>query len=72
MVSVKVCRVNLEKAQIHHLSARKFAAVRVVYLIEFRCTVKFIKEAYINRVNYRLNRYHDIASYIIIKTIPTQ
>ena len=70
MVSVKVCRVNPEKAQTHHLSASKFAAVRVVYLIEFRRIVKFIKGKYYiedgSRVNYRLNRYYDIASYIII------
>ena len=43
MVSVKVCRVNLEKAQIHHLSASKFAAARIVYLIKFRSLVKFIR-----------------------------
>ena len=72
MVSVKVCRVNLEKAQIHHLSASKFAAVRVVYLIEFCCIVKsingksYIEEAYGSQVNYRLNRFYDITSYIVI------
>ena len=46
MVSVKVGRVDLEKAQIHHLSASKFAAVRIVYLIKFCCLVKFIKGEY--------------------------